>query len=52
MNEPISDRDPVEVLAEEFVERYRRGERPTLRSTPAATPTSPTRSATCSPPWS
>src|SRR5207248_2873464 len=25
-----SDRDPVEELAEEFVERYRRGERPSL----------------------
>ena len=28
MNEPISDRDPVEVLAEEFRARLRRGERP------------------------
>jgi eukaryotic-like serine/threonine-protein kinase len=28
MNEPNSDRDPVEVLAEEFRERLRRGERP------------------------
>src|SRR5271163_2529093 len=28
MNDPISDRDPVEVLAEEFRERLRRGERP------------------------
>lgn len=26
----MSDRDPVEVLAEEFVERYRRGERPPI----------------------
>ena len=25
-----ADRDPVEVLAEEFVERHRRGERPSL----------------------
>src|SRR6266545_5925482 len=30
MNCPSSDRDPVEVLAEEFVERHRSGERPSL----------------------
>jgi serine/threonine protein kinase/WD40 repeat protein len=30
MATPSSDRDPVEKLAEEFVERYRRGERPSL----------------------
>src|SRR5205823_9129060 len=30
MSDPSSDRDPVEVLAEEFVERHRRGERPPL----------------------
>src|SRR5438067_398759 len=28
--DPSSDRDPVEELAEEFVGRYRRGERPPL----------------------
>ena len=27
MDPSLSDRDPVEELAEEFVERYRRGER-------------------------
>src|SRR5439155_6716964 len=30
MTEPSSDRDPVEVLAEEFVQRHRRGEQPPL----------------------
>ena len=30
MAHPQSDRDPVEALAEEFVERHRRGERPPL----------------------
>jgi WD40 repeat protein len=30
MTAPASDRDPVERLAEEFAERYRRGERPAL----------------------
>jgi eukaryotic-like serine/threonine-protein kinase len=30
MDASLSDRDPVEELAEEFVERYRRGERPFL----------------------
>ncbi len=30
MSEPQSGLDPVEVLAEEFAERYRRGERPAL----------------------
>ena len=31
MNPSSSDRDPLEVLAEEFVDRYRRGERPSMR---------------------
>ena len=31
MDSSDSDRDPVEQLAEEFVERYRRGERPSLQ---------------------
>jgi serine/threonine protein kinase len=31
MGSLASERDPVEELAEEFVERYRRGERPTLK---------------------
>src|SRR5262245_59017197 len=31
MNPSDSDRDPVEELAEEFVERYRRGEKPSVR---------------------
>jgi serine/threonine protein kinase/WD40 repeat protein/tetratricopeptide (TPR) repeat protein len=30
MSDPSSDRDPVERLAEEFAERHRRGERPSL----------------------
>ena len=30
MDPSLSDRDPVEELAEEFVGRYRRGERPAL----------------------
>src|SRR5205823_3543632 len=30
MTEPASGRDPLEELAEEFVARYRRGERPSL----------------------
>jgi serine/threonine protein kinase/WD40 repeat protein len=30
MSEPSSGRDPVEELAEEFAERYRRGERPSV----------------------
>src|SRR5438874_8113332 len=30
MTSPSSGRDPVEVLAEEFAERYRHGERPSL----------------------
>jgi serine/threonine protein kinase/WD40 repeat protein len=30
MNPPSSERDPVERLAEEFLERYRRGDRPDL----------------------
>src|SRR5262249_33800074 len=30
MNDVSSERDPVEMLAEEFVERHRRGERPGL----------------------
>jgi serine/threonine protein kinase len=30
MSDPSSERDPVEALAEEFVERHRRGERPSL----------------------
>ncbi len=33
-----SDRDPVEVLADEFVQRQRRGERPTLEEYAAAHP--------------
>ncbi len=31
MNDVSSDRDPIEVLAEEFMERKRRGENPTMR---------------------
>ena len=31
MDPSDSDRNPLEELAEEFVERYRRGERPTLQ---------------------
>jgi serine/threonine protein kinase/WD40 repeat protein/tetratricopeptide (TPR) repeat protein len=30
MSPPSSDRDPIDKLAEEFTERYRRGERPSL----------------------
>jgi hypothetical protein len=30
MNSSSSDRNPVDALAEEFVARYRRGERPSL----------------------
>ena len=30
MTTPSSDREPIEKLAEEFAERYRRGERPAL----------------------
>jgi serine/threonine protein kinase/WD40 repeat protein len=30
MNEPVSECDPIEELAESFVKRYRRGERPSL----------------------
>ncbi len=30
MNEPSSGFDPVEELVDEFLERYRRGERPSL----------------------
>ncbi len=29
--EPMGDRDPVEALAEEFIERHRRGERPLMQ---------------------
>ena len=39
-------------LAEEFAGRFRRGERPSLRSTSIASRSWPTRSATCSRPWS
>ena len=39
-------------LAEEFLARYRRGERPRSRSTSTGTPSWPTRSASCSRPWS
>ncbi len=28
--DPSADRDPLDLLAEEFVARYRRGERPAL----------------------
>ncbi|HKI19016.1 MAG TPA: hypothetical protein VKA15_14105, partial [Isosphaeraceae bacterium] len=30
MNEPFCEFDPVDDLVEEFLERYRRGERPSL----------------------
>ena len=43
-------REPVELLAEEFLERERRGERPTVRSTRRDTRSWPRRSATCSRP--
>ena len=45
------DYDLLDRLAEEFAERLRRGERPTLRSTPTGTRSWPTRSASCSRRW-
>src|ERR1700722_8221051 len=35
---PLDDRDPVDVLAEEFVERLRRGEHPSVSDYAAAHP--------------
>ena len=44
-----ADRNPIEMLAEEFVERQRRGELPRSPSTPASTPSWPKPSPTSSP---
>ena len=51
METPSPRRETVEQLAEEFAERYRRGERPPLSEYTGATPSTPKRSATCFPPW-
>ena len=51
-NDPTSDPDRLGELSHESTGRLHRGERPTLaESAPIGTPSWPTRSATCSPPW-
>ena len=51
MSEPTVDRDPFEVVAESFLARFRAGGRPASGSTPPATPSWPTRSASCCRRW-
>lgn len=52
MKTPLPTRETVEQLAEEFAERYRRGERPPLSEyTARPIPSTPTKSATCFLPW-
>ena len=48
MNTSSDARNPVELLAEDFLDRKRRGERPTLREYTERHPSWPRRSATCS----
>ena len=47
MPSPTPERNPVEKLSEEFLERHRRGSGRPSRSTPPAIPSWPTRFATC-----
>ena len=49
-SEITTGRDPVEKLAEEFAERYRRGESPSVTEYTTATRNWPTRYSNCSPP--
>lgn len=46
-----ADRDPVDVLAEEFVARYRRGERPVLAEYVEGYPGWPSRFGSSSRPY-
>ena len=48
MNSPSDARNPVELLAEEFLDRKRPGEQPTLREYLEAILLWPTKSAICS----
>jgi hypothetical protein len=50
MSSSSADRNPVERLAEEFVGRYREGERPPLSEYVARCPSTSTRFASCSRP--
>ena len=50
MSDSSADRDPLDRLAEDFVARYRAGERPALTEYVERSPTAPKRFATCSPP--
>jgi hypothetical protein len=51
MAQSSDDRDPVERLAEEFLQRHRRGEHPPLTEYIDRIPSGPMRSARSSPPW-
>ena len=51
MDSSSSERDPIEVLAEEFLARRRRGERPTVEDYARDIPRWPRRSARSSPRW-
>ena len=51
MSESTADRNPVELLAEEFAARLRRGEHPSLTEYVERTPNMPTTSAICFPLW-
>ena len=48
MNPSSDDRNPVELLAEEFLDRKRRGEHPTLDEYLERHPSWPMKFATCS----
>ena len=50
MADPDSGFNPMAGLTDEFLERYRRGERPRLAITLVGIPSSQTRSETCFPP--
>ena len=49
-NDP-SAADPFGAIADEFVEAFRQGKRPSAEEFARATPSTPTRSARCCPPW-
>jgi hypothetical protein len=46
-----SSADLLGQIADEFVEAVRRGQRLTLEEFARRNPSTPTKSATCSPPW-
>ena len=51
MNPPSADHDLLDRLADSFAERYRRGERPSLKDYTDRYPTWPRRSVRCARPW-